>query len=59
MSAKILAAVLSLGLLTAGAGVYAYSQLNPTTSLSEEVSDQPTPTEAAPASGCAAKSCCH
>jgi hypothetical protein len=58
LSGKILAAVLALGLLTAGAGVYAYSLLTPSPSSDAE----PTSIEAsAPedAPSCTKGSCCH
>jgi RNA polymerase sigma factor (sigma-70 family) len=59
LNAKILAAVLGLGILTAGAGAYAYSLLVPTTDpVGEPTSVDPTDPGAPPP--CAAKKgCCH
>jgi hypothetical protein len=64
ISSKILAGVLALGILSAGAGVYAYSMLVPST-IADPASDavpsfvdDDSPASDAPCCS-ARKSCCH
>ena len=66
ISSKILAGVLALGILSAGAGVYAYSLLvpspfsDPAAAVDPTFVDDDSPaSDAPPCCSSARKSCCH